>query len=456
MAVARRRSRRPHRDHRHGRALPGRARPRHVLVQPAQRRRVDAVLLRGRAARRRREPRQHPRSRLRAAPPRRSTTSTSSTPRFFGMSPRDAAVFDPQHRLFLECAWEAFEHAGYVGERIDGAVGVFASCGLSEYMFKNVLANEHVADVGRRVAGPPHRQRHQLPGHPRVLRARPARPEPQRADRVQLDARRRAPRLPEPAQRRVRHGARRRRRRRAGAAPRLLLQGGRDPLARRALPGVRRQVGRHDHLQRLSAPSLLKPLGDAIDDGDNVLAVIRGSAINNDGRAKVGYLAPSVAGQAQVVTEALAVAGVDARDVTYVEAHGTGTLIGDPIEIAGLTQAYRLGTDDTAVLRDRLAEVEHRPHRRGGRRRRADQDRARRCSTARSRRACTSSRPTRRPTSRTARSSSTPSCGRGSRAPAGTRIAGITGLGAGGTNAHVIVEEAPDGRAVRARRGRPS
>jgi hypothetical protein len=64
---------------------------------------------------------------------------------FFGMSPRDAAVFDPQHRLFLECAWEAFEHAGYVGERVDGSVGVFASCGLSEYMFKNVLANEHVA-----------------------------------------------------------------------------------------------------------------------------------------------------------------------------------------------------------------------------------------------------------------------------------------------------------------------
>ena len=85
------------------------------------------------------------------------------------MSPRDAAVFDPQHRLFLECAWEAFEDAGYVGELIDGSVGVFASCGLSEYMFKNVLANEHVASTGWRVARAPHRQRHQLPRHPRVL-----------------------------------------------------------------------------------------------------------------------------------------------------------------------------------------------------------------------------------------------------------------------------------------------
>src|SRR6476469_283634 len=68
---------------------------------------------------------------------------------FFGMSPRDAAVFDPQHRLFLECAWAAFEHAGYVGSRVDGAVGVFAACGLSEYMFKNVLSNaEMAATVG--------------------------------------------------------------------------------------------------------------------------------------------------------------------------------------------------------------------------------------------------------------------------------------------------------------------
>ena len=64
---------------------------------------------------------------------------------FFGISPRDAAVFDPQHRLFLECAWKAFEDAGYVGDAIEGSVGVFASFGLSEYMFKNVLANEHVA-----------------------------------------------------------------------------------------------------------------------------------------------------------------------------------------------------------------------------------------------------------------------------------------------------------------------
>ena len=83
---------------------------------------------------------------------------------------------------------------------------------------RTCCANEHVADVGRRVARAPHRQRHQLPRHPGLLRARPPRPEHERADGVQLDARRRPPRLPEPAQRRVRRRPRRRRGRRAGAA----------------------------------------------------------------------------------------------------------------------------------------------------------------------------------------------------------------------------------------------
>ena len=167
-------------------------------------------------------------------------------------------------------------------------------------------------------------------------------------------------------------------------------------------------------LSSASGCVLLKRLSAALDDGDNVLAVVLGSAINNDGRAKVGYLAPSVDGQSAVISEALAVAGVDAGDVTYVEAHGTGTLIGDPIEIAALTKAYRHDTSDTAVLRDRLAEDQHRARRGGERCRRVHQDGARPASTGQSPPVCTSSRRTRRPICRTHRSSSTPSCGRGS------------------------------------------
>ena len=86
---------------------------------------------------------------------------------------------------------------------------------------------------------------------------------------------------------------------------------------------------------------VLRRLEDAIEDHDTIHAVILGSAVNNDGQRKVGYLAPSVAGQAEVIAEALGVAGVDAESITYVETHGTGTRVGDPIEIKGLAQAFR-------------------------------------------------------------------------------------------------------------------
>src|SRR5262249_36956881 len=85
---------------------------------------------------------------------------------------------------------------------------------------------------------------------------------------------------------------------------------------------------------------VLKRLAEAINDGDHVVAVIRGSAINNDGILKVAFTAPSVFGQAEVITEALASSGVEAASISYIEAHGTGTALGDPIEIAALNQAF--------------------------------------------------------------------------------------------------------------------
>jgi len=90
---------------------------------------------------------------------------------------------------------------------------------------------------------------------------------------------------------------------------------------------------------------VLKRLDDALADEDRILAVICGSAINNDGSQKVGYLAPSVDGQARAVAEALAISGVHPESISYLEAHGTGTRVGDPIELAALTQAYRAHTD---------------------------------------------------------------------------------------------------------------
>ena len=94
---------------------------------------------------------------------------------------------------------------------------------------------------------------------------------------------------------------------------------------------------------------VLKPLQDALDDGDRIHAVIRGSALNNDGATKMNYAAPTSAGQAEVIAEAHAVAEVDAATISYVETHGTGTPLGDPIEIEGLRQAFAISEEDRRV-----------------------------------------------------------------------------------------------------------
>ncbi len=121
---------------------------------------------------------------------------------------------------------------------------------------------------------------------------------------------------------------------------------------------------------------LLKRLEDALRDGDRIHAVIKGSAVNNDGAAKVGYTAPSVDGQARVIAQAMGVARVAPETIGYVEAHGTGTALGDPIEVAALTQAFGARRRD-GELRARLGQDQHRPPRHRGRRRRPDQGGAR-------------------------------------------------------------------------------
>ena len=151
-----------------------------------------------------------------------------------------------------------------------------------------------------------------------------------------------------------------------------LYRGRRDPVARRPLPRLRRRMRPARSSAAARRIVVLRRLEDALRDGDNIYAVIRGSAVNNDGSQKAGYLAPSVDGQARAAAEALAVAGVEPRQRhRYIEAHGTGTPVGDPIEIAALTQAY--GDGGTGLLRHRLAQDQHRPSRHRRRRRVADQ-----------------------------------------------------------------------------------
>ena len=263
---------------------------------------------------------------------------------FFGLSPRDAAVFDPQHRLFLECAWEAFENAGYVAERYAGPVGVFASSGASEYMMYNLVRNRSIMDsVGAWLV------RH-TGNDPSFL-----------ATRVSYELNLRGPSM------NVQTACSSSLLAVHVACQSLLncecdmaLAGGATvyPEQNRGYFYSEGEILSPDgHCRAFDARAtgtvmasavgcvVLKRLDDALRDGDSVIAVVLGSAINNDGSEKVGYLAPSVAGQARVVGEALAVAGVNAEDVSYVEAHGTGTLIGDPIEVAALTEAFRATTD---------------------------------------------------------------------------------------------------------------
>ncbi len=104
---------------------------------------------------------------------------------------------------------------------------------------------------------------------------------------------------------------------------------------------------------------VLKRLEEAIKDGDNIYAVIKGSAVNNDGRQKVGFVAPSVEGQAEVVQEAYRVAGIDPETVSYVEAHGTGTAMGDPIEVESLTKAFATDKKQFCILGSVKGNIGH-------------------------------------------------------------------------------------------------
>jgi len=265
---------------------------------------------------------------------------------FFGISPRDASVFDPQHRLFLECAWEAFENAGHVGDAIPGPVGVFAACGAAEYLMKNLLPNAQIMEsVGAWLV------RHNG-NDPNFLATRVS---------YQLDLKGPSMNIQTACSSALVA---------VHIACQSLLSGecdmalaGGSTISADQNRGYLYKEGEifspDGHCRAFDARSagtvmgnavgcvLLKRLDDAVRDGDNVLAILRGSAINNDGSDKVGYLAPSVSGQARVIREALAVSGVHPEDVSYVECHGTGTLIGDPIEVTGLTEAFRSFSDKT-------------------------------------------------------------------------------------------------------------
>ncbi|WUI00860.1 SDR family NAD(P)-dependent oxidoreductase [Spirillospora sp. NBC_00431] len=261
---------------------------------------------------------------------------------FFGLTPREAEIRDPQHRLLLETAHTALEHAGYDPARYTGDIGVFAGTGRGTYGFEIVRPNRAVvASVGTLAVSSANDPDFLATFVSHRLNLRGPSMTVQTACSTSLVA----VDLAVEALRRGDCGMAL-----AGASS-IVLPHGHGYLYQEG--GV---VSPDGHCRPFDAEArgtiwgsgagivVLKPLPAALADGDTVHAVILGSAVNNDGSGKQGFSAPGVDGQAAVAARALARAGVDPESVTYVEAHGTATALGDPVEVEALSRAYGAGT----------------------------------------------------------------------------------------------------------------
>jgi len=257
---------------------------------------------------------------------------------FFHYSPREAELIDPQQRLFLECAWEALEHAGYDPEGFPGPIGLFAGTGASGYLLHHVAprldSQELLESLGALLGNDKDhlttRVAYKLNLRGPVLTVQTACSTSlvsvQLACQALLDFQ-----------------------------CDMALAGGVSiafPPGTGYLAQESHILSPDGHCRAFDARAqgtipgdgvglvVLKRLEDALEAGDTIHAVILGAAVNNDGSSKVGYTAPSIDGQAEVIQLAHALAGVDARSISYVEAHGTGTPLGDAIELAALKQAF--------------------------------------------------------------------------------------------------------------------
>jgi acyl transferase domain-containing protein/thioesterase domain-containing protein len=258
---------------------------------------------------------------------------------FFGFSARDAAILDPQHRQFLEVCWEALEDAGHVPESFPGAIGVFAGAGMHDYYVHHLAPNRTLMqEVG------PFLVRHT--GNDKdflTTRASYCLNLTGPSIGVQTACSTSLVAIHMAVQSLL------------NGECDLALAGGVSITLPDRLGYLHREgeiLSPDGHCRAFDSDArgtifgsgvgvvVLRRSAEAAADRDHVYAVIRGSAVNNDGRGKVSYLAPSLDGQARCIAEALAVAAVPPSSIGYVEAHGTGTPMGDPIEVAALTEAF--------------------------------------------------------------------------------------------------------------------
>lgn len=257
---------------------------------------------------------------------------------FFGYNPREAQTMDPQQRLFLEQAWTALEQAGYSSDHYDGRIGVYAGVGWNGYLLSNLASNEGFLDAESGYQT--------LMGNEKDFLA----------TRVSYQLNLKGPSISVQSACSTSLVA-------TNLACQSLLSYQSDiVLAGGVTINLPQTAGYFYQEGGILSPDgrcrafdakaqgtvigngvgivVLKRLADAIADGDTIHAVIRGCAMNNDGSGKVGYTAPSVEGQAEAIAEAMALADIDPQTIDYIETHGTGTALGDPIEIKALTKAF--------------------------------------------------------------------------------------------------------------------
>ncbi|BAZ37907.1 beta-ketoacyl synthase [Calothrix sp. NIES-4101] len=259
---------------------------------------------------------------------------------FFDINPKEAELTDPQHRLFLECAWQALENAGYDSTKCESRIGVYAGASLNNYLsfdlnkdglgsaesYQKLIGNDKDF-LSTRVS-----YKLNLKGPSITV---------QTACSTSLVATILAYQSLQSYQ------------------CDIALAGGVSIRVPQKTGFLHQQGGTlspDGHCRAFDAKAqgttigngvgvvVLKRLSDAIADRDNIYAVIKGTAINNDGSLKVGFTAPSVDGQAEAIAEAIALADIEPETINYIEAHGTGTSLGDPIEIAALTKVFRART----------------------------------------------------------------------------------------------------------------
>jgi phthiocerol/phenolphthiocerol synthesis type-I polyketide synthase E len=374
---------------------------------------------------------------------------------FFGFTPQAARTTDPQHRLFLQCAWHALEDAGYDPARFDGSIAVYGSSSASGYLLLNLLTHRNLSTIMGQGANID------------LISLSFQNDKDFLTTRVSHQFNLRGPSIAVQTACSSSLVA-------VHLACQSLLSGECDmALAGGVSIRIPHRVGYWYDPGSIVSPVgycrpfdvradgtvfgsglgivVLKPLQAALDDGDRIDAVIRGSAVNNDGSTKIGYAAPNAAAQADVIAEAHAVADIDSSSISYVETHGTATPLGDPIEIEALRRAFDVS--DTArpapcVLGSVKSNIGHLEVASGI----AGLIKTILCLKHR---AIPSTLHFTRPNPELHLDQSPFTVATEYRPWdwSGVRRAGVSSFGVGGTNVHVVVEEAPTGRPREVRPG---